>query len=132
MLPDTSSMTISRMGWGVLSNCVIGCGLPSSRTSKSVPRQRRDEPAVSIRHGGEDTDGVAPAAKDRLLPPGRTEHAKDTRDQRPAREEPCHAHHSYIRRPGIDLQSYHEWGARGPTAWSWKLEAAGLGWIQQL
>jgi len=23
------------MGWGVLSNSVIGCGLPSSRTSKS-------------------------------------------------------------------------------------------------
>ena len=27
--------TMSRMGWGVLSNRVIGCGLPSSRTSKS-------------------------------------------------------------------------------------------------
>ena len=27
-------MTISRIGWGLLSNCVIGCGLPSSRTSK--------------------------------------------------------------------------------------------------
>ena len=40
MLPDTSSITISLMGWGVLSNSVIGCGLPSSRTSKSSVRAR--------------------------------------------------------------------------------------------
>ena len=35
MLPETSSITMSRMGWGVLSNRMIGCGLPLSRTSKS-------------------------------------------------------------------------------------------------
>ena len=34
MLPETSSITISRIGWGLLSNTVIGWGLPSSRTSK--------------------------------------------------------------------------------------------------
>jgi hypothetical protein len=34
MLPETSSMTTSRSGDGELSNSVIGCALPSSRTSK--------------------------------------------------------------------------------------------------
>ena len=33
MLPETSSMTIIRIGWGRLSNWVIACGLPSSRSS---------------------------------------------------------------------------------------------------
>src|SRR4030095_16032690 len=35
MLPDTSSITIKRIACGVLSKSVIGCGLPSSRISKS-------------------------------------------------------------------------------------------------
>jgi hypothetical protein len=75
----------------------------------------RDEPAVSIRHGDEDTDGVAPAAKDRLLPPNRAdpstvlrvalslskgEHAKNTGGQCPACEEPLHSHDTFIPRPG--------------------------------
>ena len=67
MLPDTSSITMSRMGWGVLSNSVIGCGFPSSRTSKSFCASDRDEPAVSIRHGDKDAHGVAATAKNRLL-----------------------------------------------------------------
>jgi hypothetical protein len=32
MLPETSSMTMSRMGWGVLSNWMMGCSFPSSRS----------------------------------------------------------------------------------------------------
>ena len=35
MLPETSSITMSRIGCGVLSKTTIGCGLPSSRISKS-------------------------------------------------------------------------------------------------
>jgi hypothetical protein len=49
MLPDTSSMTISRIGWGLLSNCVSGCGLPSSRTSKfSRARVVTSRPSRSV------------------------------------------------------------------------------------
>ena len=70
MLPETSSMTMSRIGCGVLSNSVIGCGLPSSRTSKSSRVERRDEPAVPIGHGDEDADGVAAGPEDRLLTRG--------------------------------------------------------------
>ena len=77
MLPDTSSITISRMGWGVLSNSVIGCGFPSSRTSKSFSRERGDEPAVPVRHGDEDAHRVAAAAKDRLLRCGGERKAAD-------------------------------------------------------
>ena len=63
-----------------------------------VPRERRDEPAVSIGHGDEDADGVARAAKDRLLRRAGAEHPENTRGKRSVREEPRHAHDSFIRR----------------------------------
>ena len=50
--------------------------LPFVAHLEVVPRERRDEAAVSIRHGDEDTDGVARAAENRLLPPGRAKHAQ--------------------------------------------------------
>ena len=107
MLPETSSMTMSRMGCGVLSKSVIGCGLPSSRTSKSSAVERRDEPAVSIGHGGEDADDVAAAAKNRLLPDGnrRVRQTENTHGECREREEPGHAHYSTIRQVGTHLQS---------------------------
>ena len=75
-------------------------GLPFVAHLEVVPRERRDEPAVSIRHGDEDTDGVARAAEHRLLPPGRAKHAKDARGERQIREGPSHAHHSFLRKRG--------------------------------
>ena len=55
-----------------------------------VLRQRRDEPAVSIGHGDEDTDGVAAAAEDRLLEPGRGHGGNDAGGQRHTRQQPFH------------------------------------------
>ena len=105
MLPETSSMTISRMGWGVLSNSVIGCGFPSSRTSKSSRVRVGDQTAVPIRHRDEDTHGLARAAESRLLF-DRTENAEDARSQRPVREKPVHAHHSVKVQAGTPVISW--------------------------
>ena len=81
MLPETSSITISRIGCGELSNCVIGCGLPSSRTSKSsCVSVVTSRPSRSV-DGGEDADGVAAAAKDRLLRAGGDDGAGDRRGE---------------------------------------------------
>ena len=77
MLPDTSSITMRRMGWGVLSNSVMGCGFPSSRTSKSVCCEGRDEPAVAIGHGDKHANRVAATAKHRLLRRGHEGEAAD-------------------------------------------------------
>ncbi len=71
MLPETSSMTISRIGLGRVVELGDRLRLALVAHLEVVLCQGGDEPAVSIRHGDEDTDGVAPAAKDRLLPPGR-------------------------------------------------------------
>ena len=73
-----------------------------------VTAERRDEPAVSIRHGDEDTDRVARAAEDGLLASRRAEHTKGTGGERSAGEEPRHAQDSSIHRPGIELHSYHK------------------------
>ena len=81
MLPETSSITISRIGCGELSKRVIGCGLPSSRISKSFCVERGDETAVTIGDGDEDADGVAGAAKRRLLLSGRAKCRAYTRGE---------------------------------------------------
>ena len=91
-LPETSSMTISRIGCGELSNWVIGCGLPSSRHFRIVRGERRHKPAVTIRNGDEDPDDVASPSEHRLLTPSRADYAKKTRNECRTRDEPNHAH----------------------------------------
>ena len=110
MLPETSSMTMSRMGCGRVVEQRDRLRLPFVAHLEVVLRERRDEPAVSIRDGDEDAHGVARAAEDRLLPPGRAKHAKDTRGERSVREKPRHGQHLTYP-PGRHLQSYH-----GPLA----------------
>ena len=89
MLPDTSSITISRIGWGVLSNSVIGCGLPSSRTSKSSCESvvtSRPSRSVTVTK----TRTASPVAAKSWLLPGRAEHSHDTHRERPVRQDPIH------------------------------------------
>src|SRR5262249_23605794 len=82
--------------------------LPFVTHLEGITCKVRGEPAISIRHGDEDTDGLTRAAEDRLLPPGRTERAKGTGRKRPEPEKRNHAHSSFFGRPGKHLQSYHE------------------------
>ena len=61
MLPDTSSITMRRMGWGVLSNSVSVCGCPSSRTSKSFcSRDGTSRPSPSVTVAKTRTVSLAP------------------------------------------------------------------------
>ena len=72
---------------------------------EAVLREGRDEPAVPIRHGGEDSNGVAPAAEDGLIRPGGAEHTNETGNECPAREELLHAYHSLHPQARHHLQS---------------------------
>ena len=71
MLPETSSMTTSRIGCGRLSNCVIGCGLSLVADLELVLRESGDEAAVAVQDRDEHPDRVAPGAEGRLLKDGR-------------------------------------------------------------
>ena len=67
MLPDTSSITMRRIGlWRLVElNDRLGRALVANL--EVLLLERRDQPAVAIGHRGEDTDGITGAAKDWLL-----------------------------------------------------------------
>ena len=111
MLPDTSSITMRRTGWGVLSNNVIGCGFPSSRISKSFSPER-DQATVSVRDRHEHADGVARAAESWLLSCECAQIENARRDDRNG-EEPSHTHFSIICRR--HLASSHTTSDESPT-----------------
>ena len=78
MLPDTSSITISLIGCGVLSNSVIGCGLPLSRTSnRSCGRSSRA--GRSVGDGDEHANDFTGGPESRLLRCGQAGCGKEHR-----------------------------------------------------
>ena len=70
MLPDTSSMTMRRIGCGVLSNCGDRLRLALVAHLEVVAAERGDEAAVAIGHGAKTRTASLAAAKHRLLRAG--------------------------------------------------------------
>ena len=91
MLPETSSSSTSRIGCGVLSNSVIGCGAPFVADLELVLREVRDQPAVLVQHGDEHADEVRGAPEHRLLHRGRADQSHGQHAHRHDRGEPLHS-----------------------------------------